>query len=353
MSKRFVISENEIREIREMYGLLNEQERVINASTSPEKMSNFPGNQKFGLNGDKTKENFYFKSTLKNLIFASTGDATNYLSSFTPTNDAKQYVDYIKIGDNELTNQGSISFDLRTLPSSTEVIATHNGLLLLRRMMNELGGQKNGKVTLSMSSEVRESGQKNYTISNLSSSINAGFNGLSYVLGVLIVPQQEREKISDGYAVQYLKDKSDDELKSMVLKSMKNITSYYFLAKQDVPQIDTIITDKQFTTAADTSAFETYYGNGLTKDNSSVLNSSWKKLQDELKSIMISNMKLYYPEDFQGLAEEAAEMIKSVYSTDNFKENYSGLFKQSELGSKYPIQQGTKTQSSTSYQLGK
>jgi hypothetical protein len=68
---------------------------------------------------------------------------------------------------------------------------------------------------------------------------------------------------------------------------------------------------------------------------------------------MISNMKLYYPEDFQGLAEKAAEMIKSVYSTDNFKENYSRLFKQSEIGGKSPIQQGTKTQSSTSYQLGK
>jgi hypothetical protein len=43
MSKRFLLTENEINEIRGLYGLINEVAKAINASTSPERMPNFIG----------------------------------------------------------------------------------------------------------------------------------------------------------------------------------------------------------------------------------------------------------------------------------------------------------------------
>ena len=72
MVKKFIISESEKKNILEMYGLISEQntslqaEQSFYASTSPERMLNFkvgdrPANSDFGLMGDSSQENFYFK----------------------------------------------------------------------------------------------------------------------------------------------------------------------------------------------------------------------------------------------------------------------------------------------------
>ena len=352
MSKRFILTENEIREIKGLYGLLNEAAKAINASTSPERMTNFTqnGNQKFGLKGDASKENYYFKTTLGSLVLASTGDPSTFLSSFTPATDAGQYVDYVRVGSSELTNKGSISFDLKPLPASTEVMATHNGLLVLRRMMDQLGGVKEGKVTLSMSAEQRASGQKTYDVTGIPEKLKRNFNTLQSSLTTLIVPEQERSKISDGYAKSYIVSRGDEGIKSLIQTIIKNILVSTFIAKEDIVDKDTIITEKGLITTVDLSAFEKYYGKGLKKNE---LDKPWADLQNELKKIMVSNFKLYLPEEFAYLANNMEKLIQNTYSVNYFKKGYDGLFKESKTIDGTKPSQPTKTQSSTSYEMGK
>lgn len=352
MSKRFVLTESEIREIKGLYGLLNEAAKAINASTSPERMTNFTpnGNQKFGLKGDASKENYYFKTTLDSLVTASTGDTSTFLSSFVPATDAGQYVDYVRVGTSELTNKGSITFDLKSLPGTTEVLATHNGLLVLRRMMDQLGGVKEGKVTLSMSAEQRASGQKTYDVTSIPEKLKTSFNSLQTGLTVLIVPEQERSKISDEYAKTYFASKGDEGIKTTVQMILKNLLVFTFLAKEDNTDKEKIITDKGLVTTVDLSAFEKYYGKGLKTDE---LNKPWADLQNEIKKIMISNFKLYLPTEFAYLADNVTKLIQNTYSAQYFKQGYDSLFKESKMVKGGPQSQATKTQTSTSYEMGK
>lgn len=352
MNKRFIITESEVTEIRALYGLINEQAKVINASTDPQRMTNFSpnGNQKFGLKGDASKENFYFKTTLGKLVTASTGETSAYFSSFEPTTDAKKYVDYVKVGENELINSGSITFDLSKLSETTEVTATHNGLLVLRRMMNELGGQKKGKVTLTMSAEVRESGQKSYDVAGIPGRLQAIFNSLQTALAVLIVPEKDRSKIGDEYAKKYFLGKNDDGIKASAEMIIKSALISVFLAKEDTADKDKIITEKKLVTTVDLNTFASYYGKGLT---TTALDKPWADLQNEIKKVMVSNFKLYLPEEFQYLADNTTTLVANTYSSVFFKKGYDSLFKESKLAPGSPNQQATKTQSSTSYEVGK
>jgi hypothetical protein len=352
MSKRLILTENEILEIKGLYGLINEAAKAINASTSPERMANFTpnGNQKFGLKGDASKENYYFKTTLGSLVTASTGTPETFLSSFTPATDAGQYVDYVRVGNSELTNKGNISFDLKSLPDTTEVLATHNGLLVLRRMMDQLKGVKEGKVTLSMSAEQRASGQKTYDVKEIPSKLQTTFNTLQTGLTVLIVPTEERGKISDEYAKTYFVSRGDDEIKRNVQTSIKNALVNIFLAKEDIPDREKIITDKGLVTTVDLSAFENFYGKGLKKDE---LNKPWSDLQNEIKKVMISNFKLYLPSEFAYLADNVGNLIQNTYSSSYFKKGYDELFKGTKMMQGSPESKATKTQTSTSYEMGK
>lgn len=352
MSKRFILTESEIREIKGLYGLLNEAARAINASTSPERMTNFKqnGNQKFGLKGDASKENYYFKTTLGSLVTASTGDPSTFLSSFVPATDAGQYVDYVKVGTAELINKGSITFDLKSLPGTAEVLATHNGLLVLRRMMDQLEGVKEGKVTLSMSAEQRASGQKTYDVNGIPEKLKTLFNSLLTGLTVLIVPEQERSKISEQYAKTNFVSIGDEGIKTRVQMTLKNLLVFTFLAKEDYSDKEKIITDKGLVTTVDLSAFEKYYGKGL---KTSELNKPWADLQNEIKKIMVSNFKLYLPTEFAYLADYVTKSIKDTYSVHYFEQGYDGLFKESKMVPGGPKSQATKTQKSTSYEMGK
>ncbi len=349
MGKRFVITESEIQQIKSMYGLLNEDSKVITASSTPERMYNFGpnGNSQHGLKGDKTKEKYYFSTKLGNLITLSTGDSANYLSSFVPTTPHKEeYIDYLKIGDTELKNSGTISFNLESLPSTTEVIATHNGLLVIRRMMDQIDGIKSGKVSLSMSAEKRASEQSEYKLGEIPSKLRTNFNTLETYLAVLIVPGQYIKDIGSNYAKTTIVPRGNDGIKSAIQNILKDSLVGVFLAKEDKPDIEKIIADKGLVTTVNLSEFEKYYGSGPTSD----LNKSWVNLQNQIKKIMISNFKLYQPEED---SNKLNELIKNTYSTSYFQDEYRNLFKTSTMAPASPTKQATKTQSSKEYELGK
>jgi hypothetical protein len=53
------------------------------------------------------------------------------------------------------------------------------------------------------------------------------------------------------------------------------------------------------------------------------------------------------------LADNTTSLVVNTYSALSFKKEYDYLFKDSELAPSSPNQQATKTQSSTSYEVGK
>jgi len=197
MGKAIIIDEFEKLRILELYkingstNLLQEQKSsIIYASTTNERMSNFgpKGNDKHGLKGNSSQENFYFKTNLLKLYHLSTGDSANFLSSFEPYTDAGQYIDYVRIGQNEITNSGKTTIDLSNVKySEIEVIATHNGLLVIKRLMDQWKGTKLGFVTLEMSATYRESKRSDYDLVNLKKNFLSLMNGIESAISVLIL----------------------------------------------------------------------------------------------------------------------------------------------------------------------
>jgi hypothetical protein len=361
MSKRFLLTENEINEIRGLYGLINEVAKAINASTSPERMPNFIGqgnkNSSFGLKGDANQENFYFKSTIGDLVNKSTGDTKMFLSGFQPATDAGQYVDYVRVGTTELTNKGSISFDLSKLPAETEVLATHNGLLVLRRMMDQLGGSKNGKVTLSMSAEQRASGQKTFDLNNISSRIPPNLATIASALSVLLIPEAQRANIKDGYAIDNFVGKTNEQIIQAINTTLKRGLVGVFLTPEDSANIDKIISDKKLVTTLDLSVFESMYGKGtLDKTGGSIteaqINSVWNSFKKSYKDTLISNFTAYLDNEFKYLANNLSKIMEGL-SISTLWYMYTKLRDTSTLGPKSGVQTNTKTQTSQTYQMGK
>ena len=68
---------------------------------------------------------------------------------------------------------------------------------------------------------------------------------------------------------------------------------------------------------------------------------------------MISNFKLYLPSEFAYLADNVGSLIQNTYSSSYFKKGYDDLFKAYKMAQGSPESKPTKTQTSTSYEMGK
>jgi hypothetical protein len=335
--------------------LISEASKIIKATTTPERMYNFPNaasknsNSNFGLKGDNSKENFYFKTTLSDIINRSTGSTNSFLSGFIPATDAGKYVNYVRFGTNELSGDGSIQFDLKTLPDNTEVMATHNGLLLVRRMMDQLQGGKNGTVILTIGAEKRESSQENYDVKKIQEKLVPGFNGISTNLSVLFTPENLRPSIKESYAKQWFANKSEEELKSTLKKQIKKGLVNIFLTPEEISQSDAIIAEKGLTTEMDISDFEPFFGKGNVRQD---INAVWINFQTQMKNTMIENFRLYLPDEFKYLANNLSKLITNIFG-ESLYSTYKGLDKETVLGQLNPLESNKRSESSKTYEIGK
>jgi len=141
---KFLISESEKQEILRLYGVISEQQSIAyEASTDKTPMYNYPksnlksSNQKNGgLPGDTKMENYLFQTTLGDIKKRAVGEQSQFFAGFKPTTDQKKYVDYLSIGNVTLQGGGKKEFDL-TDPKAV-VVASHNGLLALFRIMDAM-----------------------------------------------------------------------------------------------------------------------------------------------------------------------------------------------------------------------
>ena len=226
MVKKFIISESEKKNILEMYGLISEQntslqaEQSFYASTSPERMLNFkvgdrPANSDFGLMGDSSQENFYFKSTFGDILNRSKSNSDEFLSGFKPLNDMTKYLDYLKIGDEEISGTGEKTFS--NLSSNTPIIASHNGLLAIARLMKELKSYKNVKgttYTIGLGQPARET-KRTYFDASVAGNISQNIKAISSIINFYILPT-ELWKYVDYVNLNDYKNKQKPEIKNIV-----------------------------------------------------------------------------------------------------------------------------------------
>jgi hypothetical protein len=147
---KFLISESEKKQILKLYGLISEAESIVyEASTDKTPMYNFPkenvksSNQKNGgLPGDPKMENYLFQTTLADIKKRAMGVQSQFFAGFKPTTDQGKYVDYLSIGNVILQGGGTKEFDL-TDPKAV-VVASHNGLLALLRVMDAMKSTPGG-----------------------------------------------------------------------------------------------------------------------------------------------------------------------------------------------------------------
>lgn len=132
--KKIILTEEQIKNVIDR--ILSEQVGEISVGTDGSTITN-SSLSSFGLPKSQT-DNFYYTTTTSEIVKQSNGPENQFLSIFKPTNDAKTYVDYLKIGDKVLTGQGSQVVDFNT---NQQVIATHNGLLLIVRAMRQFKGR--------------------------------------------------------------------------------------------------------------------------------------------------------------------------------------------------------------------
>jgi hypothetical protein len=163
--KKLLISESQVKLLIE--NLLNEVDtnvREFTASTDPERIYHDYLTTQFGLPNGKNYETYYYTSNISSVINQSLQPRKTFLSVFKPLNDAKTYVDFISVGNkqNSLSNEGSKSFNFK---ENSNIIASHNGLLAIARLMDQLRG-KSGMVTITFKS-IRRSTSIDFNDTNL------------------------------------------------------------------------------------------------------------------------------------------------------------------------------------------
>ena len=202
---KFTLTESEKKEILKLYGVISEQQSIVYvASTDKTPMYNFPTNrakssnqQNGGLPGDPKMENYLFQTTLGDIKKRAVGEQSQFFAGFKPTTDQKKYIDYLSINNVVIQGGGKKEFDLSD-PKAV-VVASHNGLLALFRIMDAMkrtpGGNK-AKVEMA-TVDTRTSGfevvnpEKAYRIGTIMNYVNE-LTAISMVSGFYLIPSPYR-----------------------------------------------------------------------------------------------------------------------------------------------------------------
>ena len=340
MKQIFKIDNTEKQRILEMHidatkrGYLNEQTsaKEFKTSTDSDRMYNFPNekaksaNSKFGLQGDSKLENYYFTSTVADIVTQSKEDESQYLINFKPLSDAKTYVDYISINGKEITGSGTKTFDIN---KNSKIVATHNGLLAIKRVMDRIKESnyngENAKLTVTIAGEERISKINTYD-PNQAKNINPTANSLIRYIATLIFPREDRPQIDDAIA-NIIKSKTSDEIKEFigkvidsslvanflpVQKEWKNIKERYRLKGSESTNLSPLF-DKAEKGAA-----------GL---NQKLWEDFWKTYRDTYLYNYSQYVTDLYPNEAQKLISDMSKSIQTQNATFSLSDIFYGLTK--------------------------
>ena len=293
-----------------MYGIILEQEMALKpeqsfyASASKEKMENFKnknnaGNSDFGLSGDpKTQENYSFISTFGDILSKSKGSPEQFLSGFKPYKNMGSYLDYLKIGDVEISGSGEQTFS--NLNKGTSIIASHNGLLAIARLMKELKYYKpieGTTITIGLGQTERET-KRFYFDASVSANLENILDSLAAITALYYIPNEFRD---------FVYYPNLDEIRHMDIKNLKQriyswVDSALCRFKPDIKmKTDEFMSKYRLKKIQDLPSLESKLNNLLNLKYKSITplvlqgnpNEVWDEFVNELKKSYIENFRLF------------------------------------------------------------
>jgi len=343
---KFLISESEKQEILKLYGVISEQQSIAyEASTDKTPMYNYPkknlksSNQKNGgLPGDAKMENYLFQTTLGDIKKRAVGEQSQFFAGFKPTTDQKKYVDYLSIGNVVLQGGGTKEFDL-TDPKAV-VVASHNGLLALLRLMDAMKRAPNGiKVKVEMGTvDTRTSGvgvvnpEKAYQIGRIKDTI-IELTAISMISGYDLMDSPYRKTNSNLFKNKAYIDiisgwaklpktgpnpPTTEQITNSLIKYM-DLQIYRILTKEEDSKREEFMREFKLST---------YIGEDNLKN---LINSSYNKKVDEVQSSLTGVLNLIRPAyikmytDFtrKYYPDNSSELVEIMNSKLNDKPSYN------------------------------
>lgn len=253
--RKLIISEEQVKRVIET--ILNEQQlSEFKGGTDAQKITHALLSKNFGLPDGSNHENYFYGANVVDVINASSGDRSKFLSVFKPANkyseDPKSYLDSIYVNNDSLQNSGLKTFKF----INGNVYATHNGLLALVRSMDYMQGN-GGMLTISFgtstdgkqSQSERIGGGIKYD-SNRALNQTPIINSLENALVALSVAPNFRNL---GTFVGIKKEMNNEELISFIQRILSNIVigAYGFMDYSKKDEIIQNLTPKGFVTNVD------------------------------------------------------------------------------------------------------
>jgi hypothetical protein len=347
MSQKFIITESDKKHILNMYGIILEQgmalkpEQSFYASTSKEKMENFKnknnaGNSDFGLSGDpKTQENYFFISTFGDILSRSKGSPEQFLSGFKPYKNMGSYLDYLKIGDVEISGSGEQTFS--NLNKGTSIIASHNGLLAIARLMKELKYYKpieGTTMTIGLGQTQRET-KRFYFDANLMANLDDILDTFAAIIALYYIPNEYPNDFRKYVDYPNLNNIRHDDRNELIKKMYLWINAILCQFKPDIQmKTDEFMSKYRLKKIQDLPSLESKLNNVLNLKYNTITpltfhgnpNEVWTEFLNELKKSYIENFRLFLVNSGrQNVESQVSEFKKivnkpsSIILTDYFK----------------------------------
>jgi len=370
--KKIILNEEQVKRI--ISQVISEQKvSEINGGTDSNRITHALLTKFFGLPDGATHENSYYGSTIAQVIAASSGEETKFLSVFSPLNayskDPVGYMDYIKVNNDELNGTGSKTFNFNT----GSVWGTHNGLLALARSMKHMRGVPS-LLTISFGTNTTGTAAYNERLGNgiqydakAAMDRTSSINGLTYGFCALASEVEYRKKGS--FTIPYLQTATNAQLINWIKLAINSIAcgGGGFMDQRDQTKKDKMISDlkpKGFITEVDfdVSPFTQKllelqnipdYNKDKEAQIENIGNSFLGNLANTIRSIYMKNHELYVTTYLPQNAPTIVPLIKN----DKFN-GYSSLgttYKSIFFGKLAPAIQTPTIQTNTSqnYESGR
>ena len=350
--KKIILTESQVKSV--INNFINEQGATINefvAETDASKITHAMLSSSFGLPNGAQNETKFYVAPINKVIEQSTKDPKTFLSIFTPytpvTNDPKDdgdmggYFDYIEVyqapgkAGVALETKGTKTFNF---VSGLWVAASHNGLLAVKRLMDQMKG-KGGVATIGFQTK------RNSESVNLN--VNAAYNAQPIINTIYFLLSQLSLKNPEKTTYAEYSKKGNRSIIDLLNNIVQNVLTGRgrFI---DEAQKDTILPVmakvKGFVTREDLDIDFTSIGNKLIslqeiedKDGRGTnpakvakiteLNNEVNVLLGKLKSGYINNFKLYVSTYLKNSASQLLPTIDSkvVMTTKNLGETLDYL----------------------------
>lgn len=286
---------------------------ILSASTSPEPCTN-SSLKKFGL---VSSSSTFYKSTVEDLKRATdeyirTGDSTQILKNFKPISYQANSTNFLKIGNDSLSESGFKSFDLTN--DSSVIIASGNGLLSLTRAVR--GGEEGLKYSVlfvEMKSEKRKSESISYNPKD-GILISSHLLTIHNLLEAVPIPDEKFAENSYGKLNLINFIGKTDEQKLFYIYSYVNKLKKKFIPKELEEDMKEDIEKIKFT-EIDESVVKQYYDDIKKEGKLS------KEKLESFKKLVIDNYITNYKEFTQYLfgkkiSEELTKKLRETLITD-------------------------------------